>query len=248
MAPTRRATAPHRRRPAVAGTRTTHPARPGQAGDTGALEEKGTRAAPVAGAARATGAAAVADEATAAVEAGAEPVVAERVRSRPARAGRWLVALTVALALLAGFFLVQGWRSSDSAAARNQALVNGPATAEVSGQVAEALRRVFSYRHDDTASTEAAAAEVLVDAARAQYDALFAQVREQAPQQKLVLSTKAVTTGVRELSADRAVLLVFLDQTATRGDNNQTSASAAQLGVTARRTGEKWLITELQPR
>ncbi|WHT17517.1 hypothetical protein N8J89_30940 [Crossiella sp. CA-258035] len=236
MAPTRRAAAPHRRRPAVAGSRTTHPARPGRDSDTGALEETGTRAA------------AAADEATAVDEAGAEPVVAERVRSRPPRAGRWLVALTVALALLAGFFLVQGWRTSGSPAARNQALVNGPATAEVSGQVAEALRRVFSYRHDDTASTEAAAAEVLVDAARAQYDALFAQVREQAPQQKLVLSTKAVTTGVRELSADRAVLLVFLDQTATRGDNNQTSASAAQLGVTARRAGEKWLITELQPR
>ncbi|MCK2239902.1 MULTISPECIES: hypothetical protein [unclassified Crossiella] len=222
MAPTRRATAPQRRRPPVAGSR------------------------PVRSTTRSAGEREVAPPA----ESGAGPAEVAQVRPRTPRPplARWLIALAVAATLLAGFFLVQGWRTANSDVARNQALVNGPGTAEVAGQVAEALRRVFSYRHDDTASTEAAASEVLVDAARAQYDALFAQVREQAPQQKLVLSTKAVSTGVRELSAERAVLLVFLDQTATRGDNNQTSASAAQLGVTARKVGEKWLITELQPR
>ncbi|GAA2792597.1 hypothetical protein [Crossiella cryophila] len=222
MAPTRRATVPQRRRPAVAGSR------------------------PVRTATRSAGE----REAEPPAESGAGPAEVARVRPRTPRPplARWLIAFAAAAVLLAGFFLVQGWRTTNSAVAQNQALVNGPGTAEVAGQVAEALRRVFSYRHDDTASTEAAASEVLVDAARAQYDTLFAQVREQAPQQKLVLSTKAVSTGVRELTAERAVLLVFLDQTATRGDNNQTSASAAQLGVTARRVGEKWLITELQPR
>lgn len=230
MAPTRRATAPQRRRPTVAGTR---PARarpePADAAETDAL---------------------AVEPAAEATPAGVEPVVAEQDRPRPRRSrpAVWLTVFALVCAALAAFFGVRAWQTGDSAAARNQALVNGPGTAEVAGQVAEALRRVFSYRHDDTALTEAAAGEVLADAARAQYEALFAQVREQAPEQKLVLTTKAVTTGVRELTGDRAVLLVFLDQTATRGDNNETSASAAQLSVTARRTGEKWVITELQPR
>ncbi|MBP2477796.1 Mce-associated membrane protein [Crossiella equi] len=222
MAPTRRATAPQRRRPPVAGTRLVRP-RQEDSEVEGLLVPEETSAE-------------------------AEPGVAEPERPQRTSGGRTLYAVAAALLALAGFFAVQGHLTRSSEVAANQALVNGPATAEVAGQVGEALRRVFSYKHDDTAATEQAAAEVLTDTARTQYDALFAQVREQAPRQKLVLATKPVVTGVRSLAADRAVLLVFLDQTATRGDTNETSASAAQLGVTAKKVGEKWLIAELQPR
>ena len=45
--------------------------------------------------------------------------------------------------------------------------------------------------------TEQAAADVLRGAARDTYDKLFAQVRELAPSQKLVLTTRVVSTAVQ---------------------------------------------------
>jgi Mce-associated membrane protein len=89
---------------------------------------------------------------------------------------------------------------------------------------------------------------VLRGEARDTYDKLFAQVRELAPDQKLVLTTRVVSTAVQELRADSARLLVFLDQSATRADKDASNAAAAQLSVTARREGDRWVITGMAPR
>jgi Mce-associated membrane protein len=179
-----------------------------------------------------------------------EPASAEpgRVRSLLDRARRLpvvLAALAVLFAAVGGFFFV---RYEQLASVDNVALLDTGATASVSGQVSQTLTAVLSYRFDDTASTERAAAQDLTGKARQQYDQLFTQVRAQAPAQKLVLTTRVVSVGVISITGDTARLLVFVDQSATRGDNNAASASAAQLSVTATKIDGRWLVSDLQPR
>jgi Mce-associated membrane protein len=158
-----------------------------------------------------------------------------------------LVLVAVVLGALGTWFLLES-EGARTSGAGNAALVDTGATTEVTGQVTEALERIFSYSYDNVEVTERAAKDVLSGDAVAQYDALFAQVREKAPAQKLVLSTTVSTAGVRSLDGDTAHLLVFLDQAATRVDTTKSSGSAAVLSVTARRVDGRWRITELTTR
>lgn len=159
-----------------------------------------------------------------------------------------LAVVAVLLAGLGGWFLLRAADLRDDPAAANTALVDTGRTAEVSAAITTALNRIFSYSYDRTEVTERAAADVLRGDARDTYDKLFAQVRELAPSQKLVLTTQVVSAAVQELGPDSATLLVFLDQSATRADKDTSNAAAAQLSVTARLEGDRWVITGLAPR
>lgn len=164
---------------------------------------------------------------------------------------RLAVVFGVAAVVLAG---AGGWAvlAADdlrsSAAVRNSALVDTGRTAEVTAAVSSSLNQIFSYSYDKTEVTEQAAAAVLRGSARDTYDKLFAEVRDKAPAQKLVLTTRVVSSAVQMLEGDRARLLVFLDQSATRADTDTSSAAAAQLSVTVKREGGHWVITDLAPR
>ena len=156
----------------------------------------------------------------------------------------------VALLLVAAgtWALVAAGNLRSSPAAQNNALVDTGRTAEASAAVSSALNQIFSYSYDKTDVTAKAAKAVLRGDALTTYDKLFAQVRAQAPAQKLVLTTRVVYSAVQSLEGDRAQLFVFLDQSATRVDTNTTSAAAAQLSITAKREGGRWVITGMSPR
>ncbi|WP_223198549.1 hypothetical protein [Solihabitans fulvus] len=128
---------------------------------------------------------------------------------------------------------------------QNGALVDTARTSEVTGQVKDAMEKAFSYNFADTASTEKAAKDLLTGAAVDQYNKLFEQVKKLAPEQKLVVSVRVVSSGVRLLNGDRAELLVFLDQTSTRTSDNQSSVGATMASVTAQRT-DRWRISDLK--
>jgi Mce-associated membrane protein len=171
-------------------------------------------------------------------------------KARPA----WLrlPALLLAAALLltgAGvWFTLEARSASGNPAADNLALTDVGATADVTSAVTLAMNRIFSYSYDKTDVTEKAAAAVLRGSAKDSYDKLFAQVREKAPQQKLVLTSRVSAIAVQDLRNGHARLLVFLDQSAVRADNNATDSAAAQLSVTAEHTGDGWVVTALEPR
>ncbi|EFE69715.1 conserved hypothetical protein [Streptomyces viridosporus ATCC 14672] len=131
--------------------------------------------------------------------------------------------------------------------ARNRALTDTEATTRVAGEVGNALARVFSYTPDGTAATERSARTALGGRAARQYRELFDRVRDDLTGQRVTLSTRAVRTGVIELDGDRARLLVFLDQTSRRGEDEATTA-AAQLTVTARLENDRWRIVDLKAR
>ncbi|MGA6168550.1 hypothetical protein [Amycolatopsis magusensis] len=185
-------------------------------------------------------------------ETGAESADVEKTEAEapeePSRLPTYLIAAAIVLALLGGFFTWQGISLRTAGSASNSALVDTGATAEVNSAITTSLNKIFSYSYDKTEVTEKAAATALRGQALETYNQLFGQVRALAPQQKLVLTTRVVSSAVQSLSGDRAQLLVFLDQSATRADNSSSSAAASQLSITAERQDGSWVIVELHPR
>ncbi|WP_163567547.1 nuclear transport factor 2 family protein [Fodinicola feengrottensis] len=94
-------------------------------------------------------------------------------------------------------------------------------------------------------TTEKAAGRLLTGSAIQQYTKLIALVKQQAPQQKLVLTTSVVTAGVVSLQGDRARLLVFADQRNVRSDTGQASYAGTHFAVDAVRVGGVWKIANL---
>lgn len=156
-----------------------------------------------------------------------------------------MLACAVALAAAGVVLLVLGARGSSGPS--NRAVVDRTSTAEVIGQVDTALQRVLSYKYDDPTATKTAADQMLVGAALKQYNVLFAALQKKASGQQLTLTAKVVTAGVTYLQGDRAQLLVFLDQTSTRASDGKTSASAAQLQISAELAHGSWRISNLIP-
>lgn len=130
----------------------------------------------------------------------------------------------------------------------NQALADTDATTKVIGDVTSTLTKIFAYTPGTTATAEQAAADSLTGKAATDYRRLFAQVKLQAPAQRLALTTRVVRAGVTTLSGDTAHLLVFLDQTSTRNGKPSGSIAAAQLSVTAQLKDGLWRITDLKSR
>jgi Mce-associated membrane protein len=184
------------------------------------------------------------------LEASADETEAEPARPRPAwlRLPALLLAAAVLLTGAGVWFTLEARSAAANPAAANLALTDVGATAEVTSAVTIAMNQIFSYSYDRTDVTEKAAAAVLRGNAKDSYDKLFAQVREKAPAQKLVLTSRVSAIAVQDLRNGHATLLVFLDQSAVRADNNATDSAAAQLSVTAERTGGGWVVTELEPR
>ncbi|HEX3257184.1 MAG TPA: hypothetical protein VHS35_01645 [Pseudonocardia sp.] len=172
------------------------------------------------------------------------------VRRRPVP----LAALVGALVLLLGlavFFAVENAQVRGTPSAQNTALVDIGTTAEVSQQVTAALKTVYSFDYTRLDQNEAAARAVITPAFADQFDQLFRQVRELAPQQQAVVTATVNLVGVQSINGDRATLLVFLDQQATRaqaGAGPQQLAAAGRLTVTAQRVDGTWKIAAVDPR
>ncbi|MGE9696531.1 hypothetical protein ACQKFA_22560 [Streptomyces sp. CH6] len=159
-----------------------------------------------------------------------------------------VVALVSVLLLLTGCVLLQQAGSlRHTPGAANHALTDAEASNRVSGDVGSALARIFSYTPDGMAGTERSAKAALAGKAARQYEALLGRVRKDVRAQRLTLSTQSVRVGVVSLRGDTAHLLVFLDQTARRGEGKATT-SAAQLSVTARLQDGVWRVVDLTAR
>ncbi|MFD4642777.1 hypothetical protein ACFWN2_36080 [Lentzea sp. NPDC058436] len=165
--------------------------------------------------------------------------------SPPSRPGWLLPAALLLVAVLLGglgtFFLVKSRSVSYDAA-----LVDSATTSEVNGQVREAVEKSFSYNFADVESTEKAARELLTGKALCQYNAVFGPVKEVAPQQKLVVTVRVVSSAVSSLKDDRATVLVFADQVTTRTTDNQSGGGTAMLRVSAIDDGGRWKIDNME--
>ncbi|HSZ30651.1 MAG TPA: hypothetical protein VK784_12965 [Pseudonocardiaceae bacterium] len=158
-----------------------------------------------------------------------------------------LVASVVIALGLAAWFRGEANQLAGSAAASNDALVDAGTTAQVSGQVREAVHRVFSYDFARLDDNERAAAEVITGPFVQSFHQQFARVRELAPPQQAVVVATVPALAVKVLDGDRAIVLVFLDQQARQGGQAQPLLASGRLSVTAQRVNGSWKIADAEP-
>lgn len=157
-----------------------------------------------------------------------------------------LCALTVLLGAFAAWAFTSGATLNDDPSRQNTALTDIARTSEVKGQVTEAVGAVFSYNYASPAKSDAAVKKYLTGKAVQQHEDMLAEVRAQAPKQKLVLTTTVTESGVELLDGDRARLIIFADQSNTRtGKSEETTYAAAMFAVDAVRRGGTWRISAI---
>ncbi|GAB2657448.1 hypothetical protein GCM10027271_15070 [Saccharopolyspora gloriosae] len=182
-----------------------------------------------------------------------DPAEQSESDAEPATGGRGatknlIAAMLVATVVLAG---LAAWFGVEAYAVRNgnQALSDQATTSEVNGQISDGVEKIFSYDFADTGKTEQAAKDLLTGGAVGEYDKLFATVKEQAPIQKLVVTTTVKASSVTRLEGDRAEVLLFVDQNATRTDvGGQPSVGPAQVVINAEKHGDDWKIAQITQR
>ncbi|MFF2720826.1 hypothetical protein [Streptomyces sp. NPDC058011] len=184
-----------------------------------------------------------------AIESEPEPKAAttsrRRFRHRP-QLPALLCALTVLLGAFAAWAFASAASLRDEPARQNTALTDIARTSEVKGRIGEAVGAVFSYDYASPARSDRAARTYLTGRAVQQHQDMLAEVREQAPRQKLVLTTTVTASGVEYLDGDRARLLIFADQSNTRtGKDEETTYAAAMFAVDAVRRGDTWRIAAI---
>ncbi|MFF2535725.1 hypothetical protein [Streptomyces cyaneofuscatus] len=168
-----------------------------------------------------------------------------RPRLRP-RLPALLCALTVLLGAFAAWAFTSAASLRETPARQNTALTDIARTSEVKGRIGEAVGAVFSYDYASPARSDRAARTHLTGRAVQQHKDMLAEVRAQAPQQKLVLTTTVTASGVEYLDGDRARLLIFADQSNTRtGKDEETTYAAAMFAVDAVRRGDTWRIAAI---
>ena len=154
-------------------------------------------------------------------------------------------AATVVLGALGAWAAVAAHDLRASAATANDALVDVSATRTVTRDVASAVNTIFSYNYADTARTKAAAQRLLTGPAIRQYNQLFGLVQQEAPKEKLVVTTRVTSIGVELLTGGRSRLLVFANQQDSRAGTRQASYGGAMFAVTAVNEGGRWLIESI---
>ncbi|MGW9308638.1 hypothetical protein ACWGPQ_11555 [Saccharomonospora azurea] len=155
-----------------------------------------------------------------------------------------LLAATLVLAGLAVFFKMK--HSEVSGLVTNTALVDVASTTEVKQVVEDAAEQLMSVNYKDLDKTERAAERFLgSDEVRATYDRLMGEYREQAAEQKIVVTTTAVRSGVVVLDDDSARVMVYVDQVATRAGNDQPMGGPAALWFEVERRDGTWKVSDL---
>lgn len=104
----------------------------------------------------------------------------------------------------------------------------------------------YDYRHLDQDFAKATA--VLTPRFRKEYLATTAKgVQPLAEKYKAISSAQVTAAGLVSGGPDRAVVLVFVAQTATNSQLAQPRLDRSRIRTTLVRSGDRWLIDNLQP-
>lgn len=158
------------------------------------------------------------------------------VRRVPAWAPALLGALTLAVAGTAAWFAVEVPTDDEVLAAAQ--------TAQAAAE--RAVEPVLSYDHRTLDADKAAAASYLTeDFLEEQYEPLFTQIEENAPSTKTVVDAQVRASAITRGGADRAQVLLFVDQVTTNASTTEPVTYRNQVTVTMERVGDRWLIDDL---
>ena len=166
-------------------------------------------------------------------EAQAEP--ANERRSVPA----WLLAglgLVAAALIVATIMVAQG--STDEQV--NEATGDAQAAAE------RAIVAIVSYDYRSLDDDQAEASAYMTDEFAKDYEALFAVIRENAPETKTILSTDVVASGVVRSGDDRVQVFLFINNPRTNAEITTPEVGKNQVTVTMEKVGDEWLVDDLK--
>jgi Mce-associated membrane protein len=152
---------------------------------------------------------------------------------------------TIAIASFGIWATVAVHNLRTAAATANGALVDVPTTRSAERAVSTAVNTVFSYSYADAGRTRVAAQGLLTGPAIREYDQLFALVEQEAPKEKLVVTTRVTSIGVELLTPGRARLLVFANQQDTMTGTGKSSYGGTMFAVTAVNSGGRWKIDNI---
>jgi Mce-associated membrane protein len=155
-----------------------------------------------------------------------------------------MAVVTVLAVVCTAFALIAASLRASAVADGDQSIVDSQRTAQVCDAVSGAITDVFSYDYQNLKQTDDLAQKALTGKAMAQYRERFGKAAAQARADKVVLLTTVRSIGVTELRGNRATLLVFTDQQQLRA-HDKRSSSGATLTVTAVRTGDHWMLTDI---
>ena len=184
----------------------------------------------------------------AADHAGPEPAATAGAVAGGRRSMRLVVVLGVATIVLGGFGVwatLAAHSLRSTAAGQNVALTDRAATSAVNRQIDSAVNTIFSYNYTDTAKTRRAAQRLLTGPAISEYDKLFALVEQDAPKEKLVVTTTVTSSGVEFLAGGTARVLIFANQQDTLTGTQQKTYAGAMFAVTAIREDGRWKIESI---
>ena len=170
---------------------------------------------------------------------------AERAEARQkARESRrpvpaWLLAvlgvLVLAMVCAAAYLATQ---PSDEAIAES--------TSEAQSAAERAVVTILSYDYREMDQDQEAAGDLMTTAYRKKYDALFEQLKANAPELKVVVSCEVVASGVVRSGEDRVQVLVFVNRPTERADLTAPRTYRDQVRLTMERSGDDWLVDDMQ--
>jgi Mce-associated membrane protein len=155
-----------------------------------------------------------------------------------------VLAVAAVLSLSAAALTAVGaWMASSSGPRANQAFVDERATGELVGQITNAVSTIYSYDYHNLGATEDAAKNVITGGFAEEFDQVFDPVKRLAPAQQAILRTSVPAAGVKLLRDDDAQLLMMVNQSGTRGPEQEPTGAAARLVVEAQKVDGRWKIS-----
>ncbi|MCS4257861.1 Mce-associated membrane protein [Rhodococcus erythropolis] len=171
----------------------------------------------------------------------AEDTVSPDRRPRWASARFALIVLLVASTFTAWAYLFFVTRPADSALvpARQQTAVDAAADAAVA---------ILTYK-SDTVDADLGAATSRVTGTFGDYYRTFTRdvVAPAAKEKQISTSATVVGKAISEFSADKAIVVVFLNQTTTTADVTEPTATSTTIRVEVERHGDNWLVSKFDP-
>jgi Mce-associated membrane protein len=168
-----------------------------------------------------------------------ELVETRRGRAVPLVPGWVLVVLAglVAAAVVAAGVLLS--KPSDAAVAGD--------TAAAQAAAERAVVPLLSYDAHHLDESAAAAQPYMTDGEKAQYDKIFAVIRQNAPHTGTVVQTKYLASGVVRTGSDRVGVLVFADQVTRNKQHPKVPVVYKfQVTMTMAKVGGQWLVDDLK--
>ncbi|MEU6132882.1 VirB8/TrbF family protein [Saccharopolyspora sp. NPDC047091] len=155
------------------------------------------------------------------------------------RPGGAAIAGTLVVLLLLGGLAFTGWRwhqRSTEDAARAEALAAGR----------EYALSLTTYDHQDLAGNFDRVARHSSPAFARQYQEVSAGLTQLIQQYQATSKGEVLHAGVAESSPDRAVLLLFVDQSITNTNSPEPRVDRTRMRLTLVHPGDQWLIDDVQ--